>query len=214
MKAEDFLTEKQLNEINLRKAGANTALALAAFNAGVTNPIYNHGDERPKSAKTQKDVVNRRSSGSVQYQKNEINPQETAQQISRRYKIPPELASNIVALAKKHEKPDFPRADDLLSLIGMESSFNPDAVSTSKKDKALGLTQIRPIMWNQDPKKLKSDIEHQIKTSSDILAKYNQKLQNPYDSIMAYHLGLTGFLRGDDNPDYLKRFQYEKQFYK
>jgi soluble lytic murein transglycosylase-like protein len=230
MKADEFLTERQLDEIDLRKAGAKTALGMAAFNALVTNPIYNHGDERPQGVQQQIQAQDNRARTPVKpptaqpakkvepppatgFVRNEIKPDEAAQKIAKRFKLEPEVALNIVNLAKKHEKPGFPRADDILSVIGIESGFNPKAVSNLKKDPALGLTQVRAKMWGQNPKTFINDIDKQIEVSSDILADYNQQLKNPLNAVHAYNIGIGAFQKGEYNPDYVRRFQREKQFY-
>jgi len=220
MRAEEFLTEKQLEEINLRKAGANTAFALAAFNAGVTNPIYNHGDERPRTVQAAKD--SRKSLGPVArlqtptpgYEKSNMDPEEAVSKIVKRYKVPPEMALNVVRLAKKYERPDFPKYDDILSVIAIESAFNPKAVSNLKKDPALGLTQVRAKMWGQNPKTFIHDMDQQVKMSAKILDQYNKELNSPLDAVHAYNVGLAGFRKGDLNPSYVEKFKKAKELYK
>lgn len=231
MKALEFLTEQQLDEIDLRKGAFRTLMGLGAFNTLVTNPIYNHGDERPNHERDpqQQAQPDERppikpsipqarkepsSTPSTNFARTEIDPNEAAGKISKRFKLSPEQALQIVNLAKKHEKPNFPRADDILSVIGIESGFNPKAVSNLKKDPALGLTQVRAKMWGQDPKKFINNIDQQIKVSSDILADYNNQLKNPLDAVQAYNVGIGDFRKGNLNPEYVRRFQKEKQFYR
>ena len=92
----------------------------------------------------------------------------------------------------------------LLSVIGVESSFNPRSVSALSRDPALGLMQVRPGVWNIDPSQL-DDLENQIKHGVTILKKYHNKLQNPEDTLQAYNLGITRFRRGDRNPRYVAK---------
>jgi soluble lytic murein transglycosylase-like protein len=201
MKTTDFLSEQQLDELDFKKAIAGGSLALAA--ATTMNPQFKmgNGDEYKKSAEpTQQDE--------------DPKFKEVADRISKRYKIDPELALNVVKLTKKYEKASFPKQEDLLAIIGIESSFNPNAVSGLKKDPAVGLTQIRPGVWGINSGELSGNIEKQIASSADILAQYNKKLKNPENAIHAYNVGLTAFLRGDHNSQYVQKFEKErKQYY-
>jgi len=202
---EMVLSEQQLDEINLKRAIAAGSLALATA-----------GSPAPTTQKPQEPTP----AVSQTYQKGEVSAKQEDPEISKlvdivtsKYNVDSELAKKIVTLAKKYEKPIFPKAEDLLAIIGIESSFNPQAVSGLKSDPAVGLTQIRPGVWGLDANELKGDIEQQIAAASDILSKYSSRLKNIEDTVHAYNVGLRAFRRGDLNPKYVTKFKNEKDLY-
>lgn len=122
--------------------------------------------------------------------------------------------SDVVKYADKYARPDFPTKVDILSVIAIESSFNPEAKSNLKTDPAIGLTQIRPGQWSHKLKKqeLKS-IENQVKYAAEILEINYQSLnRNANLALNAYNIGLTATRRGDRNDNYVTKFHYEKTY--
>jgi hypothetical protein len=197
MRAQEFLTEQQLDELNLRKAAAGGLLALATANSML--PAFKSPAQGPlKTEVTQ------------------VSPevQRLTKGILKKYKIDPAVAANIAELAKKHEDPVFPKAHDLLAIIGIESSFNSKAVSALKKDPAIGLTQIRPGVWGLNRSELSQDIEKQISKASEILSSYNMKLKDPMQAVHAYNIGITALKNGRENLKYVDKFQKERVLYK
>lgn len=209
MKASDFLTERQLDELDFKKSMAAGTLALATGigSSNIPMPSQNH-------ARITEPTANRQEQPAPKKKTLDSKLKRLADTVVKKYKIDYDLASEIVTLTKKHEKKSFPRAEDLLAIIGIESSFNPHAVSGLRYDPAVGLTQIRPNVWGLDAGSLKSNIEQQISTSSDILSKYNRHLNNKEDAVHAYNVGLTAFQRGDYNPNYVSKFSNERQLYR
>lgn len=131
--------------------------------------------------------------------------------ISKYKAIDKQMAAQIVIIAKKHEKPDFPRAEDILAIIGVESSFKPHAVSKDGHD--LGLMQVRAKAHKLSRSELKT-IDQQIKIGAKILRDYYMKLkQNERKTIMAYNSGLTKTLRGVENVKYFEKFRKERELY-
>ena len=132
-----------------------------------------------------------------------------------KYKIKPELAVHIATMAKKHEHPVFPKAKDLMAVIGIESSFNPNAKSRLKISPARGLTQIRPEIWGLDHKKDLATPEQQIAKSSEILASYHKRLGGDDDAaVHSYNVGVTNYKRGTGlNPKYVDKFKNERALY-
>ncbi len=187
------LTEQQLEEIRLRDAiAAGTIAAAALMPVNKTEPV------KPASCVTQ-----------VQKQTTE----QVAAQIAKRYKIDVKQATKIVRLAKKYEHKTFPKAEDILSIIGIESSFDHTAKSGLKKDPARGLTQIRPRVWKIKPAELTGDIEKQIKLGAEILADYHDKLKSVDDAVHAYNVGITNFRKGKHNLAYVEKFKRERKYY-
>lgn len=137
--------------------------------------------------------------------------------ILSKYKtIDPLIAKQIVTVAKKHARPDFPRAEDILSVIGVESSFNHLAKSKLKKDPAKGLMQVRPGVWKISDSDL-HHIEDQIKHGVKILSYYYDKLESREGALRAYNLGITRHLKNKNDPRgavYVEKFKKEQQLYK
>lgn len=191
------LTEEELNEFNLKKLAANTALA-----AAMTMPTAMHKDKDVYP--TKKEIQAHMMKKSAENKVDKISAK-----ISKKYKVPQKFAKKVVTLATKHADPVFPKAEDLIALIGVESNFNPNAVSGLKKDPAVGLTQIRPGVWNMDKEKLQSDIEHQIVTAANILKDYHTRLGNKDAALAAYNVGIGSYRNGQINPRYVPKIKAE-----
>lgn len=138
-----------------------------------------------------------------------------ASKITSKYKhVDYKTATKYAQLAKKHEKEEFPKAKDILAVAGIESSFNPNAKSGLKVDKARGLLQVRPKVWGLDAKKDLATPDQQIKHGADILHSYHQKLGDVDASLHSYNIGLTNFKRGTNlNPKYVEKFKKERELY-
>lgn len=139
----------------------------------------------------------------------DINGWATA--IAAKYRINPKLAQTIVELAVKHEDEVFPKAADILAVIGVESSFNPKAVSRLRHDPARGLMQVRPGIWKIDPKEL-NDIEKQIEAGVYVLKRYYGRAGSAEGALHAYNIGITSYRKGKKNPAYVAKVEREKSF--
>lgn len=194
MKLHEVLPEQQLDEASLKQ------YALAGL-AGAS--LFGAMNQASKHTSTPVPVQ----------QQAQVDPeQETkamlAQQIATEYRINPDLAHHIVELAHKYEKDTFPTARDILAVAGIESSYNPNAVSQLKRDPARGLMQVRPGVWGLSPAELKTT-EDQIRIGSDILHQYYKKLKSKEAALHAYNMGITNYKRGKTNPRYVTKFQRE-----
>lgn len=201
-----YQPKEQLDEINAKKALAAGGLALAAYTG--YPEVKSFIDKLRAPVATQQAPKQAPKADPAQEEIKKLTDL-----VVKRFKVKPELAEKIVTLAKKHEKPVFPKAEDLLSIIAIESSFNPNAVSNLKKDPAVGLTQIRPKVWGYDPKALKNNIETQIKGAADILDKYNRHLKDEEDAVHAYNIGLGSFRKGKFNQKYVDKFNRERNIF-
>lgn len=139
-----------------------------------------------------------------------IDIQLVADNIVDRYNIDRELAHSVAQAADNHQYADFPKAEDIIAIVAIESSFNPKAKSKLKKDPAYGLTQIRHQVWkkqigNDDM----SNVDNQIRHGAAILAHYYARTKNKDKAIMAYNVGITAALRGKKNEEYLRRYNHE-----
>lgn len=134
-----------------------------------------------------------------------------------KYRTDPEVVKEIVITAHKYADPVFPTAKDILAVIGVESSFNPNAVSQLKRDPARGLMQVRPGVWDVPPETLNT-IDGQIKTGVDILKKYFKKFKSKEAALHAYNVGETTHraARKDPskgNPRYVPKVNKERTLY-
>jgi soluble lytic murein transglycosylase-like protein len=199
MKIQEILNEDQLDE-KLRDVIAAGMIAAASL-----SPQALKDSPPPKPTPEQTAVWKKRQA----MQEIEV----MAASIQKRYKVDKVKAQEIVKLAKKYEKASFPKAVDILSVIGVESSFKPTAQSNLKNDPAVGLMQVRPKVWGLD----KSDIdtpEEQIKIGADILHKYYNKLGSEDKALHAYNIGITNFKRGTGlNPKYVDKVNAEQSWY-
>jgi hypothetical protein len=195
MKLEEIyegLTEEQLEEIKLRHALAVGAIAAAT----AISPSHKSSEAHLRAPVTHQ-------------VKHELSTNDLLGVVLDNYGVAKPEAERIVKLAKKYEKPSFPRAEDILAVIGIESSFDKNAKSGLKKDPAIGLTQIRPKIWGIKPAVLKHNVEEQIKKASEILAEYYHKLGSEEKAIDAYNVGISNHKKGKNNPNYVKKWKLE-----
>lgn len=160
--------------------------------------------------------VSRISTGAIGKMKSdEERKTAIAKTIQSKYKhIDPQFARQVAHLAVKHEHAEFPRAEDIAAISGIESSFDPSAKSKLKYSPAIGLTQIRPEIWGLKKKDLATP-EQQIKKSVEILSSYHSKLGHDTDStIHSYNVGISNFRKGKGlNPGYVEKFKKERALY-
>ena len=185
---------EQLDEVNFKQALAGGALALGTL---MSPHLAQNEPTQPTSA-----------------QRAEMDRAMLATKIMKKYSVAPKLAQTVATLAKKYEKSSFPKAEDILAIAGIESSFRPHVVSNLKSDPAMGLMQVRPGVWDLSPSRLSNDLEYQIKSGADILHKYYKLLGNADDAVHAYNVGLGNFRRGKHNIKYVHKYNNEKQMYR
>lgn len=186
----------------------------AVVAAGIGAALMGH----PKQT-TQEPTVQTQSKPTAQVvipaPKPQVNPAQMkmAQQIAEKYKIDPEDALEIVQLAYKYEKQSFPKAKDILAIIGVESSFDPDSVSGLRRDPAVGLMQVRPKVWGMNAEELQGNVEKQIATGSDILHLYYKKLRQRDAAVAAYNVGMSEFRAGNNAEGYVSKYMHELKSY-
>lgn len=132
-----------------------------------------------------------------------------AQVIVAKYRAKPDIATEVVELAHKYAGDQFPQPHDLITVVAIESSFNPNARSKLRRDPAVGLTQIRPGVWKHliaNRAELK-DVENQIKYGSIILADYYKRIGTREGALIAYNAGLTAYRKGRHNMRYIEKYQ-------
>jgi membrane-bound lytic murein transglycosylase MltF len=139
---------------------------------------------------------------------------ELASRIKGKYKhLSDNDAVKYASLAKKHEHPVFPKAEDILAISGIESSFNPNAKSKLKVAPARGLMQVRPEIWGIKKKDLETP-EQQIKKGAEILTQYHSKFGDIDSAVHAYNIGETNLRKGkNENPKYVSKYKEERKLY-
>lgn len=215
MKLNELLTEEELYELNWRKAVATGALAASAVAAPtLINKFLPHDKPQPAAeqpAAQKPTAAQQKAMDELEHRK---GVDQLTQVVLAKYKhISPELAREVVTLANKYAKPNFPKAKDILAIVGIESSFDPNAVSGLKRDPARGLMQVRPVTWGLKPSDL-NGIENQIKIGSGILHQYFNRTGDIDSAVHAYNIGMRNFLNQKGlNPGYVTKFNKERQLY-
>lgn len=127
-----------------------------------------------------------------------------AEYISVKYKTSLEFAKRIVYLAAKYAYADFPKRNDILAIIAVESSFRPKASYRGSH----GLMQIEK---KSHVKSLRGrnikDPAVNIELGSQILNEYYQALGNSKkNAILAYNAGIGNFLKHRYHLDYYNKY--------
>jgi len=195
----------------LRKAAATAALA-----ATLAAPGGLKGDDAPpvQAEKPRDEIVVTGKKPKFDLPSMEVdikaptfaNRVALAKMLAKKYRVSETLVQEVVDLAYKYESPVFPKAVDILAIVGVESSFDPSAKSQLRHDPALGLMQVRPGIWNIKPSDL-GTVEQQIKHGAQILSLYYKKLGNAEDAVTAYNIGITNFNRGRRNERYVSKYR-------
>lgn len=193
--------EEQLNEARLRNALTAAGLAGVAAVSGMSNYERNHPTPAPEPQAHIRQVAPRPSvpppvAPSV------VAPEPTKSEIIAaltktvldKYNVSPKLAHKIVATAQKYSHPVFPTATDILSIVGIESSFNPHVVSGLRRDPAVGLMQVRPGVHHLHSHSM-STIDKQIQVGSSILHRYYTRFKSVPAAVKAYNVGETNIAK-------------------
>lgn len=187
-----------LEEGMFQRAAAAAAIVIGAITAGTS--YYSNTDEPDRTSVVGKVDHTGEVPDTRKRSKAKVDPVKLTQAASAKYRVDPGLVRQIVDASIKYQDDVFPTAKDILSVIGTESSFNPDAVSQLKRDPAVGLMQVRPGVWGIDMSELKT-IDGQIKHGARILALYYKKFGNREAALHAYNVGETRHRASIKNPE-------------
>ncbi len=216
MKLHEILYKDQLDESAWRNALAAGVLGVSALSPSAITKSSPPQHEQPSdeivSHGRRSDLSSTKIEPEIGDPKTTLRRTELARSIARTYHVKLTLAQEVVNLAFEHEDEVFPKAEDILAVVGIESSFNPKSVSSLRRDPARGLMQVRPGVWNIDPESL-DDVQSQIEHGVNILKHYYKKTGNREDTLHAYNIGLTKFRRGGRNPSYVAKVQRERGQY-
>lgn len=115
--------------------------------------------------------------------------------ISKKYKV---KKSNIRVIVKKVSglvDAKFPRKDDVLAIIEIESNFKTNAKSSSG---AKGLMQVLYKKTNSDSDNILAGVE--------LLREYRLRLGSDEAAVHAYNVGIGAFIRGKRSKPYYKKY--------
>lgn len=186
---------------------AATPMAYKAHQAHQTQISAKQAQQTQQAKNIQKALNSVKKDFDVKAELIDPKYREIAQQIADEYNVDIFHAVDIVKLAYKYEKQDFPKARDILAVIDLESSFNKNAVSQLKADPAIGLMQIRPETNGLGLADLNT-IDEQIKHGVEILNKnYNELRGNKLKAVQAYNIGLKKYKDGNRAPKYLAKYK-------
>lgn len=139
-------------------------------------------------------------------EKAEVDPNEIlAAKISNYYKKPLETVSQIVEYSKEFAHEEFPTQRDILAIIAVESSFNPEA----KFQGSRGLMQ---VLVKTHAKRILGpfDVREQIRVGTEILREYYLQTGKVRDAaVMAYNVGPGAYQKGVRPDHYLSKFRRE-----
>jgi hypothetical protein len=186
MKLTELLNEETLQEASIKQLIAAGALAAASLGLIVPSSTSDHG-------------VKTSQLDSKKQEKLQAEIRNLTKFVTDNYHVEEPEANAIVLLAKKHEQPTFPKAKNILAIIGIESAFKEKAVSKLHKDPAVGLMQVRPKTWGVTASSL-STVDKQIELGSKILNHYYTKLgDNEEHAVKAYNVGMGNFKKTTHN---------------
>ncbi len=127
--------------------------------------------------------------------------------IVKRFKVSKNHASQILSVVDSYADKEFPKRNDLLALIAVESRYVVNAVHNG----CYGLMQIEK---KSHAKKLQGrsiiNPSVNIGIGADILKEYYLLTnKNKKAAILAYNAGIGNYLKGRTNPAYYTKYQSE-----
>jgi soluble lytic murein transglycosylase-like protein len=125
-----------------------------------------------------------------------------AKAISEHYKCSLQTAVDAVKYAEKFAYSDFPKKEDLLAVMAVESKFNPNASFRGSK----GVMQVL-VKTHKDKVVYPFTFEEQTRTGARILRENFLSLNNSSSAaVMAYNIGLGAYQKGRKSRHYLAKF--------
>lgn len=136
-----------------------------------------------------------------------------SEQVSERWAVDRDFAKEVVNTAAALSRRDFPKVEDVLAIVAVESGFNPKAENSG----AYGLMQIQ---YNHHKQRIPSkgdllDPHHNLKVGTQILREYFEGVSRNTDkAVLAYQAGIGGLLNGEGKMDYLQKFKREQAWFR
>lgn len=119
----------------------------------------------------------------------------------------PEYVQKIVDTADKYSYDDFPKREDIIAIIAVESRFDNRAKSRG----SVGLMQVNRSANKRLIEGDLFDSEENIRVGSLILRTYYKLLGSAKAAVLAYNSGVGSYLRGVRNTAYYSRFQKNRR---
>lgn len=138
---------------------------------------------------------------------------EAGQQISEKWGVDLDFAKQVVATASATADKRFPRTEDVLAVVAVESGFNPKAENAG----AYGLMQIQ---YNHHKERVDSKTDlfdplQNMRAGVKILNEYFHGVnQDPDSAVLAYQAGIGGLFKGEARAEYLAKFKRERAWFK
>jgi hypothetical protein len=129
--------------------------------------------------------------------------------ISERFKVSEKIAADIVKFATQHAHENFPKRNDILAIIAVESHYNARALHRG----CYGLMQIerKSHMKKLDGRSLFNPNVN-IEIGSDVLFQYFELLKgNKKAAILSFNSGIGNFLKKRYRMEYYRKYSVELQ---
>lgn len=125
-----------------------------------------------------------------------------AKAISKHFKCSLQVALDSIKFANLYSHKDFPKRDDILAIIAVESRFNPEASYRGSK----GVMQVL-VKTHRDKISGKFDLPQQIRVGRNILRQsYELTGSSSKAAVMAYNVGIGAYLRGSRPTGYYHKY--------
>ncbi|MNK09957.1 Transglycosylase SLT domain protein [compost metagenome] len=170
--------------------------------------VFNQGFSKPASP-LQTEVVEQHDSFSLaEFARTGNQPEEAKNQddlvlvksVASRFKKSEAFIATVVSAATKYAYPDFPKRDDILAIIAVESTYNTKAHHRG----SWGLMQIEARSHRKKYEGLDiTAVDTNVRIGSGILREYYLLAnRNKSGAIIAYNVGIGAYLKGKRNPPY------------
>lgn len=133
-----------------------------------------------------------------------------AEAISHKYKCAFHVALEAVKYASQYSYVDFPRKEDILAIVGVESSFNPNA-------KSGGSRGVMQVLVKTHRNKIQSPfgLKEQIRVGTLILREnFVNGPGTAKSAVMSYNVGLGAYLRGARPTTYYLKYSTQLTWFK
>jgi hypothetical protein len=131
-------------------------------------------------------------------------------QLKEKYGVEENKAMALLSHIRKLEDQVFPKAEDILAVIAVESRFREDAVSPSG---AIGLMQIM-YKYHRDKSFSEEELKdpfHNIHVGVTILREYYQNLRDRSATFQAYNIGIGAWRKGLTAEKYVEKVNLERE---
>jgi hypothetical protein len=130
--------------------------------------------------------------------------------LSDKFKRPVDMIQEIIKLADTYSYADFPKRNDILAIIAVESSFNPKARCRG----SYGLMQLQYKSHRQDLAGTSVyNVERNIAVGAAELRQYYLMLNNDSKgAVLAYNIGIGSFIKGHHKSVYYHKYQAQRAY--